>query len=164
MKKHIIGLALFSLITGVSAFIFVAFSSFDISKVFAPKTKNQTTEQVADKGIESPIVTQAVFDVKTGNLIWEINPSKINDFPVLNIYIKDERGIRLLDSIHTLNYFTKGQVPKFSKQYFEMNKLFPKANLYLIPDTTLYSDKDENQLHTRFDIDKAIPVTIDYGK
>ncbi len=173
MKKHIVGLALFSVIVSTAAVIYALFPVPEIAPVsetvYVPQnsyTKScwKMQKELKKSRIDSPVVAQAVFNMKTKNLIWELSSSKAKDFPILHFFVRDEKGVRLLDSIRTAKYFTDGEATKFSNRYSELNKLSSQANLYLILDTTEYSEIDETEHHIMFDIAKAIPVTIDYGE
>ena len=173
MKKHIFGLAIFSFIVGAAAIVYAMFNVGKVEEVFVitnnqnypmPKSCWKMKHESKKSSIGEPMLKQAVFSVKTKKLAWELAQSRIDNFPILHFFVKDEKGVRLLDSIHTVKYFTDANATKFSNQYLELRKLSPQANLYLIPDTTVYSDEGETDRHIMFDIGKAIPVTVDYGK
>ncbi len=90
--------------------------------------------------------------------------SKTGNLSFLHFWVKDERGIHLIDSIPAKNCSRGETVIKSFQQFLESNKLSPQANLYLIPDTTVYPYPDETDCRMKFEIEKAIPVTVDYGK
>lgn len=172
MKKHIFGLMLFSFIVSTAAIVYgflnILFPVPNSVSVFEPQyaPAERAYYKMREKSEASSIeIKQAVFNTRTKSLSWELESSRAVEFPVLHLFVKDEKGARLLDSIDTVRYFTDADATKFSNQYLELSNVSSKTNLYLIPDTNASSAENETgRYDVMFDSAKAFPVTIDYGK
>ena len=168
MKKHIFGLAIFSFIVLAAAFIYGILvysdaSSVDIAPLIPAKPTNcKFRREINQSEVDSTIVRQAVFSVKTKTLNWEFPASETNKYPTLYLFLKDDKGVRRLDYLRSENCLREKGPASFTKKYSSLSRLSSKTNLYLIPDATGYSYESDRA--EEFDAGKAIPVTIDYGK
>jgi len=176
MKKHIIGLAIFSFIVSAAAIVYAVLSVPEIVSVSEPqyilaeRTHCKTKRQLRDSEVKSPIVTQAIYNVKTKKLSWQSNEADLGRGTVLHWVLVDEKGIQKLSSFFAKDYVKDSQGNYEVNYPFPMldettSKVNPKANLYLVVDT-----KSSNGINTEarrmieFDLSKAIPVTVDYGE
>lgn len=168
MKKHVIGLGLFSFIVGAAAIAYAVFNSLLISNVSESQSMSQQNNVIAynlsgfrekfgKTDENSPTIKQAIFNTKTKKLSWKCDSSRVEAF---HIWVRDENGARYIHSFFTENCSHGIGTTKVSFVFLDSNKLSSQPNLYLIPDATI---ENAGQLK-KFDIDKTIPVTIDYGK
>lgn len=166
MKKHIIGLALFSFIVSAAAIIYAV---FNISCISIGTTRQDILIAEKQSETDMPIVTQAVYSIETKKLSWELNKSVLKRGTVLHWVLIDEKGIEKLHSFYATEYLNGSQgefnVGSTSVLSEMMSKISPNANLYLVIDTKSENGvSDEMKRMEAFDINKAVPVTINYGK
>ena len=184
MKKHIIGLALFSFIVTTAAVIYGFLSFPKIIPVPAPqyspasaptscwKMKRERKE-LKSNSIE---VKQAVFDTETRQFNWELETPNKNEPIELHFFIKDEKGTRYITSEQVTNEqvtnkLSHNGILRFSNSYDWLNKRRSFENLYVIAqfesDATNYNENFQvygNKFQPKFDAMKATAVTVDYGK
>jgi hypothetical protein len=107
MKKHFWGFALFSFIVGATVFIYAMLNTVTFETVSAPiysqtysPTKScwKMTRESRIESFGSPVVKQAVFNLTSKQLRWELNTSQVDTPIALNFFIKDERGTRYVNS------------------------------------------------------------------
>ncbi len=175
MKKHIIGLTLFSFIVSAAAVVYAFFNVPEIIPVsevvavsapqYVPVQRNhcKMRRQLEESEVNSSIITQAVFNMKTKKLSWNL-VSADSDYPtLLHFFVKDEKGLRQIPSLY-VEYAEKDGELNFSESYGNLSRISPRANLYLIADTNSYLYSGDLKRVVEFDSSKAIPVIIDYGK
>lgn len=188
MKKHIIGIIVFSFIVGTSAFVAAFFyhtlkseqpQDIDASNVYVmsePYThscwKNYKTKSV------SVNVSQAIFDSKTGELKTELFvQSKDSSFKNINVslmfFIKDGDSTRYLatENLTNRNGEMKGSFDMSDAQnmkaifgvnssYQWLDDLESHENLYVVPEITLNAGNTYGKFTAAFDELNATPVTV----
>ena len=171
MKKHIIGLALFSFIVSAAAVVYAVFNVPEIISVVAPqyipteRTNCKLKRKVEQLKDNSPLITQAVYSVKTKKLSWKLASLDSPKTTALHWFLKDEKGVQRIDAFYVNELSGIEEVNSYSELGKMLSKLSPKANLYLIADTKrAYVISNELKRPIEFDLNKAIPVTINYGK
>ena len=172
MKKHIFGVAIFSFIVGTAAILYgflnVLFPVPDVNYLgFTPEynsaegTHCKFKSKINRAETDLPIISQAIYSVKTNKLTWKCTSKKME---AVHIWVTDQNEPRYIRSFFTENC-TQGEVAANVSEVLSNPKKLPsQANLYLIPDATASPVLDRTQRRMAFDIDNAIPVTIDYGK
>ncbi len=189
MKKHIIGLALFSLIVGTTAFVYAMFNIVRVEEVPAPTyyqtyspTKScwKMKRDLRESKFDSPKVIQAVFNVKTKQLNWKLDTPEINSPIVLHFFVKDKNGTRYIASEQGLSSGRRsGQVEmdkraidsggrngevKFTSSYLSLENLDSYENLYVITEVVPTAKTYNKNFQPKFDAEKATPVLVDSGK
>lgn len=173
MKKHIIGFTLFSIIVGTAAFIYAMFNVVNVEEVFTPaytptyqgKSCWKMKRDLKEPEVNSPIVTQAVYNVKTKKLSWKLASLNSNYPTVLHWFLKDEKGIQRIDAFYARDLWGDRKINSSSELNSILSKLSSKTNLYIIANTkSSYVFTDEIHSSIEFDSSKAVPVTIDYSK
>lgn len=172
MKKHIVGLTLFSFIVVAAAIVYSMFSLSQVEEVPAPadyqhySSKTSCWKMKSKSNVASPFVNQAVFNAKTKRFSWYLSKSETSSSILLHFFVSDAKGIRYIDSVPADGLKGDGEL-NYSPFYMELNKLDSQANFYLITevDTLLpYKNFNEYSRAVAFDASKAIAVTINYGK
>jgi len=189
MKKHIIGLALFSLIVGTTAFIYAMFNVVRVEEVPAPTyyqtyspTKScwKMKRELRESKFDSPKISQAVFNVKTKQLNWKLDAPAIDAPVVLHFFVKDEKGARYIASEQKLSSGGRsGQVEmdkraidsggrdgevKFTSSYLSLDKLSSYENLYVIAEFFPTAKIYNKNFQPKFDTERATPVLVDSGQ
>ncbi len=184
MKKHLFGFALFSLIVGMSAFIYAMFNVVRVEEVSAPnysltapaKSCWKMKRKFKESKIGSPIVRQAVFNLarKQINLEVLLNGSEnaeVNLPVVFSFFQKDAKGIHYIGSEHnstisnSLHESDEGLTTRITGSYDWLYNLESYSNLYVVaefaPTRTGFTKRN---FQPEFDAYKAFPVMLDYGK
>lgn len=171
MKKHIVGLAIFTFIVGAAAIAYAIFNvpgTIPVSVVTQNDSPSKPTacwnmrRKASESNLVSPTVTQAVYDVKAKKLSWKLDSSDYSQ-TVLYLFIADENGIQKTNLAFNAQN-ARGAEQEMSYSYSPY-KTDSKINLYLMADTdSRYLVSDESHRSIQFDASKAIPVTIDYGR
>jgi hypothetical protein len=164
MKKHFWGFALFCLIVGTAAFIYAKFNVGSIVKVNAPmgySTYSQTKScwkmkrESSRTRVGSPMVRQAIFDLRSKQLRWELDTSEVDAPIALNFFIKDESGMRYVNSVLVpMAAYRHGSIIKATSSYEWLDKLDSYENLYVTAEPISQSAYQ----------DKNFPVEINVGK
>lgn len=163
MKKHIFGLAIFSFIVFAAAFIcgLFAFSNVD-EKVSVPlnfpaeKTHCDFGRERFESDFVSSSTAQAVYSVKTKTLMWQgtlPNEKKATHF---NLWTRNRVNFTFIGSIAVEN-MAGGEVYISNELSKSLDKAIPADSLYMIG-----ADKRNGEFE--FNVDNAVPVTINYGE
>jgi hypothetical protein len=156
MKKHILGIALFSLIIG-SAGIFYSFFADDYDTYNIVETEVYSYESFDGGFVESqPIIRQAVLDLKTKQINWEFSNRNNKADIALYFYIVDSHGVRYLNSEHTRT------TNDFVSSYIWLDNLKSYENLYVIA-VDMNTHRAQSAI-PRFEINKATSVLLYSGK
>ncbi len=186
MKKHIIGFAIFSLIVGTTAFIYAMFNVVRVEEVPAPTyyqtyspTKScwKMKRELRESKLDSPKISQAVFNLKTKQLDWKLDTPEIAAPIRLHFFVKDENGTRYIASEQILSSgLRSGQVGmdkraidmegregevKFTSSYLSLDNLDSYENLYVIAERV---PQTRVNYQPKFDAVKATAVLVDSGK
>ncbi len=172
MKKHIIGFTLFSIIVGTAAFIYAMFNVVKVEEVFAPAytptyQRNSCWKMKRDlkETINSPTITQAIFNLKTKKFSWNLSTVETDSPIVLHFFVNDGKGTRYIGSDPAKNLVSDGEL-NFSRSYTKLDKINSRTNLYLIAEmnatSSIYGYHKSRQVE--FDASKAVAVTVDYGE
>lgn len=166
MKKHIFGFALFSFIVGTAIFIYSMLNPFKVENNSAPNYSPsdlrvnscwRMKRNLNTKRSGSPIIKQAIFNLQSKQLNWELDTSTINTPIALNFFIKDDKGTRYINTkIVPINAYHNGRTGAASS-FLWLNNLDSYENLYVTaePVTNNYEDVSKD-----FDLSKAAPVLI----
>jgi hypothetical protein len=166
MKKHIIGLALFSIIVGMAAFIYAVFNVVNVEEVFTPAyTPNyqgtscwKMNRDLKESKLSSPLIRQATVSAESGLFIFEIgcveNLKQVN----LYFYEKNEGNTNLLaiekiDLKSSVNCKNNSSLYKNFAWAKEVNRA---SNIYVIA----RASNQENISSTNFEESLATPVLI----
>lgn len=166
MKKHILGLAIFSFIVGAAAIVYAVFNvpetllaSQVIPVLVVPH--NDSMEKPTscwnmrrgskESNLDQPVIKQAIFNLKTKQFSWELAAPNA-DLPIaLHLFVKDEKGTRFVDSFLAVDSFEWA------------DELDSYANLYVIAERAPTSKFDKKH-PPKFDANKATAVLLDYSK
>jgi hypothetical protein len=182
MKKHILGLALFTIIVGAAAIVYGFLNVPQIIPVPAPQYISTTTTTLKTScwrmkrahnefRANSIEVRQAVLDVPTKQFNWELALPESNEPIELHFFVKNDKETRYITSEQVKNKFSNNGELKFSDSYDWLNKRKSLDNLYVIAqfesEATNYNENFEvygDKFQPKFDVNKATAVTVDYGK
>jgi len=188
MKKHLFGFALFSLIVGATAFVYAMFNVVRVDEVPAPsyyQTYSPSTscwkmkKDLRESRLDSPKINQAVFNLKTQQLNWELVTPTTYSTIALHFFVKDENGSRYITSenINTisnrgkLNYTAtassengKSEIINITSSYEGLDDLDSYENLYVIAESAQASRYSDKRYQPKFDAARATPVLIDSGR
>lgn len=162
MKKHIVGIAIFSFIVFAAAFIGGLFAFSRIDEIFVPQNlpAEQTHCDFGRERFESDFVSsstaQAVYSVKTKTLTWQGKLPNEKAATQFNLWARDRVNFTFIGSIAVGN-MAGGKIYMPDELSKSLNKIAPSNSLYII-------GADKNNGEFEFNIDNAVPVTIDYGK
>lgn len=177
MTKHIIGLTVFSFIVGVSAIVYALFNVPEIVPVSevittsAPHYSMKNSCRTKSKSYKnhSIKIKQAVLDLQTKQFSLELATPDIDEQIALLFISKDSNGTRYITTEYVNNTFAHNGVLRYSSSYNWLNKRKSHENLYVLAifesDTVqTRTESIDNELPPNFYLDKAVPVTVDYGK
>ncbi|MCA1623735.1 MAG: hypothetical protein LC768_16335 [Acidobacteria bacterium] len=172
MKKHILGFALFSFIVGATAFVYAMFNVVRVKEVSAPTYSQtyssktscwRTKRQLKESNFGSPIIEQAVFNLKTKQFSWKLATAEA-DLPIaLHFFIKDDEETRYIYSEQYVAGSRDGEL-KFTNSRLSPNNLDSDENLYVIADFVPTSKRYNKNFQPEFDASRATAVSIDFGK
>jgi len=164
MKKHIIGLALFSFI--VSAAVFIYKNVFAVREL--PPVKSYSVKTVtgdANRKVSKELrVEQGVYKLKSKLLVWELSAPKVNSPVVFHFFVKDEKGTRHITSGQGVASCLIDAKLEFKTYYSGLDNLKSYENLYVVPEFGTSSKVYDKGFEPKFDVDKATPILIDSGE
>jgi len=170
MKKHIIGLALFSFIVSAATVIYALFNVPETITVSAPQyipAQNSycKKKRAAKKSeINSIEIKQAVINVRTEELNWEIIAPEVDAQVVLYFFSKDRKGTHYLSSSLVIPEFSRTGKLKINKPFKFLYESKSYNNLYVIAKFVSESEIYDQSNPPEFDEAKATAVTVDYGE
>jgi len=180
MKKHIIGLTLFSFIVSAAAIVYAIFNVsaipvvseviVDSSPQYVPAERTHCKMRRESK-VNSIEIRQAVFNTQTKQISWELATPDVDEPVELLFFLKDGEGTRFIASERINNKFSYNGVLRYSSSYDWLNKRQSPANLYVMArfesEMKNYTENFQvygNKFQPKFDAAKATAVTVDYGK
>lgn len=183
MKKHIIGLTLFSFIVSAAAIVYAVFNVPKIVPVapmrfvVAERTHCKMKRAANHSQVDLPVVTQAVFDLKTKQLNWELaaplssGSNTSIDFSgagskiALHFFVKNKNGTRYLNSVLAPGLATsENLVIKGSGSYEWLDNLNSYENLYVTAESTSWKKFQDKTVQPEFDAEKATSVLLYSGE
>ena len=172
MKKHVIGFTLFSIIVGTAAFIYAMFNIVNVEEVFAPaytptyQTKScwKTKRDFKESSVGAPVVRQAVLDLRTKQLNWELAAPQTNSIIALHFFVKDKSGARYINSALAPESGFENGVIKATSSYRWLDNLDSYENLYVIAEFTSRSNYQNKNNPPKFDSAKATSVLLYSGE
>lgn len=155
MKKHILGIALFVSILGISG---IAYSVFIRDETIICEFPVNPL-RYADPGIRTnqPLIKQVVLDLKTKQINWEFSENKLKSSIALHFYTVDSNGSKYLKTEYVR---TSGDLTSSS---LWLNGLKSYENLYVIADDYTNTHRSMNVIPS-FDMSKATPILLYSGK
>lgn len=166
MKKHILGFALFSFIVGTAIFIYAILNPFKVEKnsvpAFSPADLQVNScwrmkRNLNAKRNNSPVIKQAIFNLQTKELNWELDTSNVNAPIALNFFVKGEKGTRYINTkVIPMNAYHNGKTGAASS-FLWLNNLDSYENLYVTAEPL---SSDNVNFSKDFDLSKAAPVLI----
>lgn len=182
MKKHIIGLTLFSGIVTMTAVAYALFNVPEIVPVAAPQyvsaegTHCKMRRNADYSNVEALVVTQAVFDLKTKQINWElaIPSTGSNDTRIaLHFFVKDKNGTRYLNSVLAPLAAYENGVMKATSSYEWLDNLSSYESLYVMADYVSgreargyisFETLGNRRLQPKFNAEKATSVLLYSGE
>lgn len=157
MKKHIFGLAIFSFIVFAAAFVYGVFhySGITIADTTSP-------DSIRSENISSNVV-QAVYSVRTKRLSWQGNLPNEKKATHLDLWAANGNRFDYIGSV-PVKKLKDENVYAFDELISSLNKITPSVNLYLIVETEDHLRNRNFEPYLEFDVQHAVPVTIDYSK
>lgn len=159
MKKHILGLAIFSLIIGVSVFLFSIFFSVKYSEsTYCPI--NAQVKVNKENSLEKKLIKQAVLNVKTNQLTLEFQRTSTGQPIALHFFVKDS-------SITKYNFteYIFTDASRYSINLSKLSGINYHNNLYVIAEvvSTQEAFGDKKAINHYFDEEKAVSVLYDFN-
>ncbi len=174
MKKHIIGLALFSFIVSAAAIVYALFNVPEIVSISAPQyipAKKTHCKMRREFKINSIEIRQAVLNWHTEQFDWELAIPEIDEPIVLHFFSVGHRGTWYIASEKVSNTSHRNGLLQFRSSYDWLDKLQANQSLYVTAqfdsEAVNYSENYQvydDKFQPKFDTAKAVPVTIDYDK
>ena len=172
MKKHIIGFTIFSIIVGTAAFIYAMFNIVNVEEVFTPaytpayqgKSCWKMKQDLKESNVDSPVVRQAVLDLKTKQLNWELAAPQTKSKIALHFFIKDENGTRYINSALAPESGFENGVIKATSSYLWLDNLDSYKNLYVVAEFTSWSNYQNKNNPPKFDSGRATSVLLYSGE
>ena len=178
MKKHVLGLALFSFIVSASAIVYALFSVpetapvSEVITVSVPRYSVNRSCRMKSKSDNAASIgiRQAVLNLQTKQFNWELATPEIDEPIALHFFSNDDKGARYITTEQINNKFSHNGILKFSDSYGWLNKRKSYENLYVIAqfdsEAVNYSENYQvygNKFQPKFDAAKATAVTVNYG-
>jgi hypothetical protein len=184
MKKHILGLGLFSFIVITAGFIYSMFSVANVEEVLVikniepyeshpmPNSCWKMKRASKESNVGKLTVKQAVFDLQTKHFNWELATPDIDEMIELQFFSNDGKNVKYIASERVNNKFSHNGSLKFSNSsYGWLSERNSYKNLYVIArfesEMKNYSENYQaygNRFQPKFDAAKATAVTVDYGE
>lgn len=168
MNKHLFGFALFSLIVGTTIFIYGVFHITDSRAIHQSvdySNYSQTKscwkmKQSHRENLGLPRVTQAIFDVDSKQLRWELDTSEVDTPITLNFFVREKNGMRYINSalVPVLAY-RDGSV-RATSSYEWLDNLDSYENLYVIAEPIAQGEYQSKSFQHEFDASKATAVLL----
>lgn len=174
MRKHIFGIAIFTLIVGSAVLIsslFVAvpkpnFVVVEDNQINTTKTscfKMKRKPQVYDSsGIK---IKQAVLNWNSKVIDWEIYEPETGASVVLHLFAKGSQGVRYIATeVMPIGSSAHNRTVKYSTVYISLNHFSLDENLYAVPELISVDDAQTKNFFPKFSEDSAAPVMINFAK
>lgn len=169
MNRNLWGFALFTLIFGTTVLVFNSFKVVDTDAVSAPvdytnyarKTSCwRMKRQSVERDFGNPLIKQAMFNLDSKQLKWELDTARTETPIALNFFIGDENGIRYLNSsLVPTSAFGNGLIEARSS-FGWLNKIKYDDNLYVVAQPLTVEDLKTKNYSTNFEPEKATSVLI----
>ncbi len=168
MIKHYFGFALFSFIVGTSAVIYAMVNVVNVNEVTVPsystyspgKSCWKMKRESRESNISSPTIRQAVFNLKTKQLKWELAAPEMNSKIALHFFIKDENGTRYINSMLAPSFGYEYGTIKATSSYLWLDNLESYENLYVTAESVPTSAYKNKNFQPIFDQSKATAVLV----
>ncbi len=155
MKKHIIGLALFSFIVSVAA---VGYRIFYVTEYLSLSC--WTVKSIQKESSDTVIIKQAVYNLNSE--VFNFEPDANSNSPIeLHFFAKDGNNTRYVGSFYSLQSVTTNKVRSCFK-CLENIKLY--ENLYVQAEHTSWDRHINDPRYSNFDMKKATPILLNYDK
>ncbi|MCU1290253.1 MAG: hypothetical protein JWN60_2482 [Acidobacteria bacterium] len=159
MKKHVVGFALFALITLTSLLVF---SEFKLPEsVNEPVFESKESEQLKNKNYNLEI-RQVLFNSETGLFGFEIRCKDKPKEVLLKFYEKEADKTELI-GVERINFQPSSHCKNgstFFKTFDWSSDINPGANLYVIVE----NEQNTNNSEREFDESQAVPVLVSGNK
>lgn len=169
MKKHYFGFALFSFIVGTAAVIYAMFNVVNVEEVPVPsysatyspsKSCWKMKRELRESNIGSPIIRQAIFNLKTKQLKWELAAPETNSKIALHFFIKDENGTRYINSVLAPTFGYEYGTMKATSSYLWLDNLESYENLYITAEPVSSGAYKNKNFQPKFDASRATAVLV----
>jgi protease II len=166
MKKHILGLVIFSLIIGVSAFFYGIFG-FETKSCNYKKKRHHRKHHEKTISDNANIIKQAVFNKNENTFNFKLGKLDADTGIIFHFYAKSNNETRYLRGI-IAQYKPEIEIKNKKKAVFridEDNSLFnlsENENLYVIPEL-IYEGSDASNNIPKFDHNSAVAVLNNFG-
>lgn len=178
MKKHIFGLAIFSLIVGATAIVYAALGSASCSMsapvnepvfVEVPQYSSKTScwkmkKDAAQTDGVFVKVNQAVINLQSKEFSWELAVSG-SDAPIaLHFFSKDGGNARYINTETISGKLAQNGLLRFNNTYQWISRRKSFGNLYVIAEFDSRAAIFGSSYQPTFDAARAVPVTVDLGE
>lgn len=162
MKKHIIGFAMFSFIVASAVFVKYYFYTPESFDVPAPAVKSSCWKMKREfKASEAPIVRQALLNLNTKQMNWEVYVPETETRLALHFFIKDGGDTRFLGTEIAPMVTSKwNKVIKYNSAYIWFYNLNSDDTVYIVPEMLTDFEDNNKNFDPIFDESRATPVTV----
>lgn len=165
MKRHILGLTIFSIIIVAailfkSAFLMTADNNFspELISDYSPVKKKSYCR--FSHRAELPVVKQAFLDYDTKRIDWQIYVPQTDAPIALHLFAKNADGEVHLVATEVMPIKGVNQVVKYSTVYTALSNFSPDESLYVVPETVSREAVNTMYFDPKFDENSAVPVTV----
>ena len=165
MKKHILGFAIFSFIIASAVFLKFVFyvpESFDVPSPTVNRSCWKMNREFAK--ISVPMVRQAVLDLNTKQMNWELKMPDSRGSVALHFFVKNSQGARYLATEFVPYNSSENGIFEFTSSYLWLDKLGAYENLYVVPEQISRSEFRARNFEPDFNENAATSVLLYSGK
>ncbi|HXH69648.1 MAG TPA: hypothetical protein VNI60_04790 [Pyrinomonadaceae bacterium] len=168
MIKHYFGFALFSFIVGTTAVVYAIFNVVNVNEVTVPNYSTYSPAKSCWKmkresrgsNLSAPTIKQAIFNLKTKQLSWELSAPETNSNIALHFFVKDENGTRYINSMVKQAFRHEYGTTKAVSSYLWLDNLESYENLYVIAEPVSSGAYIDKNFQPKFDQSKAVAVLV----
>jgi hypothetical protein len=165
MKKHILGIAIFGLIVGVSIFVF-GLSKFETKSCKMKRVRHKEIKEVVFNN-DANIIKQAVFNKNENTFNFKLGELDSDTGIIFHFYAKSNNDVRYLQGI-VVQYKPEIEIKNRMKGITRINgddsllNFSANENLYVIPEL-IYDGSNTSNNIPKFDPNSAVAVLNNFG-
>lgn len=168
MIKHYFGFALFSFIVGTSAVIYAMFNVVNVGEVsvtnystYSPtKSCWKMKRQLRETNAASPVIKQAIFNLKTKQFNWELAAPVADGKIALHFFSSNANGTRYINTVFAPAYGDEYGTIKAANSYPWLNNLQSYENLFVSAELVSPDAYKYKNFRPKFDVNKVTAVMV----
>ncbi len=172
MKKHVFGLLIFGFIVGAAAIVYTVFNVPEVISFSAPaeySTKMPEScwhlkKESSASNSKGLFIRQAVYNVPTKRFDAELAVSGDASVIALHFFSKSNEGTNYIETVQIGNGVENGQIEISSTGFDWLNSRKSSENFFVIAEVSSEQTYIEADNQPTFDFNKAVAITINYGK